>query len=469
MSEARFSHRSTRAALALGLILAAAPLAAQTAGQPASTAAPTASVAAGQQTITFEDAIRIALQRNSSVLLAKNATALDAADVRQQKNQYLPDFRASTSTAENVGRSFNTSDGAVVDQASQSVSAGVSSSITVFDASRGSALRGARLEQQAGTADLARTRQTVVFTVASDFLGLVNQQEQLRVQEQNLAAEEEQLRQIQAFVNAGVRPVADLYSQQAAVANARASLVDARRNVEVAKVDLMQTLQLDPRVTYAFQAPAVDEQGAAARSFSLDSLMSRALGERADLAAAQARVGAAEQGIKEAQGGRLPTVSVSAGYNTAYNSASDPAFLDQLNQRRGGSVSVGVSIPIFDRGNTKVAEQRAQLQADNARIQLDTQKQQVALDIRRAYLDFAAAQERLRASQAQQSAATQALTAVQERYQVGKATLVEVTQARTSLLQASSALVSARYNLVFQQALMTYYTGELDPANVTLG
>ena len=35
-------------------------------------------------------------------------------------------------------------------------------------------------------------------------------------------------------------------------------------------------------------------------------------------------------------------------------------------------------------------------------------------------------------------------------------------------VQAASAVVSARYGLVFQQALMSYYTGELDPAHVVL-
>jgi hypothetical protein len=35
-------------------------------------------------------------------------------------------------------------------------------------------------------------------------------------------------------------------------------------------------------------------------------------------------------------------------------------------------------------------------------------------------------------------------------------------------VQAASAEINARYALVFQQALMGYYTGDLDPAHVTL-
>jgi outer membrane protein len=63
----------------------------------------------------------------------------------------------------------------------------------------------------------------VAFTVASNFLALVQQQEQLRVQRENLAAQEAQEKQIKAFVDAGSRPISDLYQQQATVAAARRS------------------------------------------------------------------------------------------------------------------------------------------------------------------------------------------------------------------------------------------------------
>jgi outer membrane protein len=62
-----------------------------------------------------------------------------------------------------------------------------------------------------------------------------------------------------------------------------------------------------------------------------------------------------------------------------------------------------------------------------------------------------------------------AVTTSQQRYQAGAGTLVELTQARAGQVQAASAVVSARYGLVFQQAIMSYYTGELDPTRITLG
>jgi outer membrane protein len=421
------------------------------------------------RTITFTDAVGIALKQNVAIRQAQNATALDETAVRQQRLQFLPDLRFNVSGAENLGRSFSQTEGRVIDQSTQAVSTGISSGVTLFNGGQNVAnLRAARLGEQASTQDLARTRQTVVFTVASNYLNLVAQQEQLRVQQQNLAALQAQEEQIKRFVDVGSRPISDLYQQQASVAAARASVVETQRALELAKVDLIQTLQLDPAGTYDFVAPAVNA-AAASRQYDLDSLVARAYAERADIDADQARVGAAEQDVKAAQASKWPAISLSLGYNTAYSSASDLSLADQLNQRRGGSIGIGVSIPLFDRGSSDLATQRAQIQADNARLALQQQRQDVALEVRRAYLDHGAAQERLAAAQAQQVAADQALAATRERYRVGAATLVELTQSQAAQVQAASALVNARYALVFQQSLMSYYTGELDPQNVRLG
>ena len=414
-----------------------------------------------QQRITFDQAVDVALRQNVALRQAKNATAMQAAAVTQQKLQFLPNLSLSTSTGQSYGRSFSQSEGTIINQTTESLNAGVSSSVTLFDGLRNvSALAAARANETASEQELTRARQTVVFTVASNFLAAVSTSEQVKVQAGNLASLEAQAAQIRRFVEAGTRPISDQYQQDASVAAARASVVDARNALEKAKVDLMQTLQLDPTGEYEFVAPLLDTTAALALP-PLDTLVARALAQRADLDAQASRVDAAKQGVKSAAAGRWPTVSLSAGYNTAFTTANTLSFADQLDQRRGGSIGVGISIPLFDRGNTSIASQQAKIQEDNARLTLSSQRQEVALQVRRAWLDMQAADERLKAAQAQRAAADLAVAASSKRYEVGAATLVELTQARALQLQAASALVSARYTLAFQQALVTYYTGDL--------
>ena len=415
--------------------------------------------------ITFEQAVQIALNKNITLAQAQNAVASNDANVRGAKLSFLPNLQLNTSGAQTYGRNFSETTGDVLNHNNQSVNAGISSSVTLFNGMQNVAtLHEAEKNQTASTLDLARAKQTTVFTVASNYLSIITAQEQLEVQQQNLASLEAQEDQIRKLVAAGARAISDRYTQQASTAAARLAVVNAQHDLELGKVDLIQTLNLDPKVAYDFVAPTVNES--AATNFNLDSLTERAYAQRADLAAVSARVDASAQGVKAANAGWWPTVSLSAGYNSSYSSAAGLPFFNQFDQARGASISIGVSIPIFDRGQTSVEAQKAKVEEDNAKLSLQAEKQQVAVDVKRAYLNYQSAGEQLAAAQAQLTASNLAVTTSQQRYDAGAGTLVELTQARTAQVQAASAVVSARYGLVFQQALMSYYTGELDPAHV---
>src|SRR6478672_1845644 len=128
------------------LCAAAAPLAAQPTTAMAATVV--AQTAAPEQSITFDDAIRIALKQNTTLRQTSNAANLNSAVVRQQRLSLLPDLRFNTSTAQNYGRGFSQDEGRIIDQTTQSLNAGVSSTVTLFNGMANIAsLRSAQLSE----------------------------------------------------------------------------------------------------------------------------------------------------------------------------------------------------------------------------------------------------------------------------------------------------------------------------------
>jgi outer membrane protein len=412
--------------------------------------------------ITLPEAIRMALAQDITVRFARSTTMLDSLGVREARNQFFPNLSVSSQTSQSFANGS-------LGRNSLASNLGASGGLTLFNGNQNvNTLREAQLILQASGRDLGRTGQTVVFNVASDFLNLMTQEEQMGVQTENLAAQQEELTQLEAFTTAGTRPIGDLYQQQAAVASTRLALATARRATESAKVDLIQELLLDPRSTYTFATPTRRTPADSSEAFNLDSLITVALAQRADLQAQTFRVDAAKRVILVAEGGRLPVVTASGAYSSGFNSTADGAFANQLDQRRGGSVGVGIALPIFDRGAVSIARQRAQIVLENETLTLRDLQQAVALQVRRAFIDYQAAQEQLIESNAQQKAAALALEAAQARYRSGVSTFVEVTLARATLIQAQSAVVTARSTLAFQQALMSYYTGVLGAGNARI-
>ncbi len=496
--------------LAVGLMMAAAVLAAGRAAQAqqAQNERPEA------QTITLGEATRIALEQNTTLKRAQSDARLRGTITTRERMDFLPNLQISSSGTRTFGRSFSQEEGAIINETSNFFGAEASANVDLFNGfEKFASLRRARLEETASTLRLERTRQDVVFQVFDGFTTLQQNRQLAEVRAQELEAQRELLEQVEALVEVGRRPVSDLYQQQAATAEARAALAAAQREVTLTETQLIQVLQLDPSGTYAFKAPALAdssalgsvqelgpvEEGAAYR---LDRLLEQALARRADLGAADVSADAAEQGVRAARSGYWPSLAVGVGYGSDWSGNAllpvsgtgtdprtitvtpddggppatltvpgtgtdpafeQPAFLEQLDQRRGGSVRLSLSFPVFDRLETRTQVEEAQVQALNARYDLQDQQQQIALQVRQALADYRSAQTQLEATTERLEAARRAQEAARRRYELGAATFVEVTEALTEFVTARSARVRARYDVLLAQTLINYYTGGLDP------
>jgi len=273
------------------------------------------------------------------------------------------------------------------------------------------------------------------------------------------------------------------------------------RDVQLSETRLIQVLRLDPMEAYRFDAPEVAENVEPEAAYDLTALITQAFDQRLDLRADRAGVQAAESSVSSARSQYLPTLTFSADYGTNWSSTApdfqpvpgtgqtqelgfltqqgvvvdqpvqvvDPDFqavdfYDILDQRRGGSIGVSLRFPLFDGLRREQQVEEAQVQRLNAQYQLEDQRQQVALEVREAYLNYQTAVKQLDVTEKQVRAARQAREAAQERYNLGAASIVELTNANRNFVQAASQRIRARYNFVFQQKLIAYYVGNLNPS-----
>ena len=417
------------------------------------------------QEITFQDAVRIALDQNIQLRQSTNQLRLSEIDVRSARAAYLPNFNVSTGGGTNFGLSFDTNVGELRTTANSRFNMSAGTSVTLFDGfQRQSNLRQSRLNVTANDLSLDRQRQWVVFQVANQFLLYIQQSEQIAVQQENLAAAQQLLAQIEEFVRVGTRPVSDLYQQQATVETAELSILQVEQQAQVVMANLLRILQLDPLGSYEFVVPELEDEYLVPEEFDLDDLITRARQQRSDLRAQEVSVLAARQELRAASMSMLPQLSFSAGAGTSYNSGIRAVdFRGQLERNRSESISLSVQVPVFNRLRSRTQKQRAQVSYENARLTVEDTQQEVGIEVRQAYLDYVIAEKQLEVSERQLVFRQQALDAARERYNVGAATLVELTQAQSDFVQASQDAITARYTIFVRKRLIRYYTGELDP------
>jgi outer membrane protein len=346
------------------------------------------------------------------------------------------------------------------------MSLGLSSSLDLFTGfGRTASLKQSRLELDAERDNFARTKQEIVFNVISSFVQTVVDSEFIKVNEENLAAQRRLLERIQAFYQAGRSPVADLYEQQAETANAERQLLISRRDYAVSKLNLLQTLGLDPGTDCRVVAPSVESIMAEVSGLTVGDDLEEALARRFDLIAQQKQIDAARSQVTASRSGYWPTLSLSASAGTSYSSAAADrwSFSEQLSDNNpSASIGVSLSLPIFDRLQTRNSVKQAKIQLRQAQLAIEKLKLQIGVQVRQALEDYIAAQKDVEVSGARLKYSEQALKSIEARYDVKAATLVEVTQVRSSTLQASYNSINARYSLLLRGIGIAFYRGDID-------
>ncbi|MCY4000663.1 MAG: TolC family protein [Bacteroidetes bacterium] len=423
------------------------------------------SITKAQQTITFQEAVRIALDQNTQLRQSANQVRISEINVQSARAAFLPNFNLSSGTGTNFGLSFDTNVGELRTTRNTRFNVNAFSSVNIFDGFQSQAsLRQSRLAVESDDLRLNRQRQFVVFQVASQFLAYISAAEQIKVQQENLIAATQLLSQIEEFVRVGTRPVSDLYQQQANVEQAELAILQTEQLVQISEANLLQILRLDPLGSYEFIVPDLTEDAFIPEDLDLTDLFMRAQQQRGDLRAQEVAVDAAAQGLRLARSSSLPQLSFSAGAGSSFNSGIEQVgFIDQLDRNFSQSVSLSLNLPVFNRLRTRTQVQRAQVSYDNAKLNVEAIEQQIGVEIRQAYLDYLTAEKQLDVSRRQLEFREQALEAARERYNVGAATLVELTQAQSDFVQASQDEVTAKYTIFVRKRLIRYYTGELNP------
>ena len=233
---------------------------------------------------------------------------------------------------------------------------------------------------------------------------------------------------------------AELSQQRATLANSTLTATQADNNTRLAILTLTSCSNCPPDVIYA-----------------------DALGIKPEIAAQQLRLKGTEHSIKIAQAGNLPTLSLSGGLGTNYYTTSgfkSDAFGKQLKNNFSQYIGLNLSVPIFNRFQTRNNIRNARIDQENQQLQLDNTKKTLYKDIQQVYYNAMNAQSKEKTSIEAMQSTKDAFTLTQAKYENGKATITEFNESKNNYLKAESDLVQARYENIYQHALIQFYRGK---------
>lgn len=399
-------------------------------------AVPTAHAA----TLTADQAVQIALRQSTQSVQAE-ASMLDArSGLWSAYSNVLP--RVSADASRSGGETRESSSGRSNDRG-YSGSYGVSGSWGVLDLSNWASVNSARRGASAAKYGRAATRAQIVLDTKRQFYEVVKAMHLSRVSSQALKLSRDDERRVRALYEVGSVSKSDLLKARVRTAQSELDSLIADHNVTAQRVRLATQLGMGEtalgEVDSTLQASKIVVDAAA--------VAAEARTRRPDVKAAEAEYASAEWRLRSAQISRLPGISLSAGYTPksvssfAYDiggvttSGSSWAKGD-----RNGRISA--SMPIFDLATeSRVASARAS--AMRTRETRDAILRNLDSEVRITLLGYQEATERESLARRTLESASENLNLVQQKYNVGSATILDLIDSQVQLQRAQSDLVSA--------------------------
>lgn len=406
-----------------------------------------------QEKLSLQQAIQIALEKNISVIGAKNSMEIQRSGVLSEYGRLLPNVSASGTWSRN-GSSF---DATPLIPSGVSATGGTTASIdaTISISNGFSNLSSIdRAKNLAGSEEYSyqQSRQSIALAVHQSYLTVLRNKQLLKVSEDNLKRSQQQLSRITESNKVGAVAKADLYRQQVQTANDELSVINAQSAYDNSKYDLLYLLSLDVTKEYDIDdiAPMSDlERADSTYQYEMqdyNKLVEEALAARPDYQSSLLSRDAASNSVTIAQLGHWPSLSLNGGYGYKMVGGSD---FSNFNNSTGWDVALTLRIPIFSGFQVSANVQTNQLNFELAEQNLEQAKRKVQKDIRTAMLNLEAAKKRMDVSNKNVLSAEEDRRIAEERYNLGSNTLLDLLVATANYTTALSNKVSAAYDFVY--------------------
>lgn len=434
----------------------------------------TGSYVSGQQVWTLERCINYALKHSSTVKRSETTHAEAEVRVAMAKNNRLPDLNANLNNNMYFGRGISR-DGTYTDNNQWSSTASLTTSITVFNGGKiNRDIAAQKLNLMATVKEREKACQDISITVTSLFLQVLFDKELCTIAKQQVELSELSLTRAKSLYEVGKCTKEMLVERDALLSTDRLQLTQTRGNLTMSMLTLMQYINIGYNSDFDIESPNIDSiQTSPFMSVSLQTIIDRAISNDPNLAAVTLRAQSSHYNTLSAKSAVYPRISLTAGYGNGYYYSFIPgydnqSFSQQFNLNSNQYIGLSLSIPIFNRLNTRKQIKLSRLNEQNAEIAVSDAHTTLIKEVETAYFDTFISYQKYLSAIDNLKHLTISFEYESEKYKNGKITLYTFLEARNQLLSTQSQMLRAKYEYLFKTKILETYCGQMTELNANL-
>lgn len=316
-----------------------------------------------------------------------------------------------------------------------------------------------KLREKAQNANALATEEDIVLATDQAFYNALQAQALLKVAQQTVDTRQSVEHQVEELTNNKLKSTLDLAFAQVNLSQAKLLLLDAQNNVDSTLATLTAVLGFDKEITYELYEENAEPPAPAP---DVNVLINTALQQRPDLQALNYDQQAAEK-FRRAQRDQLfPTISalgILGGTPVRPDCVGGDCSPNFFTSTWYGAIGVNMSVPIFNGFLFTAQAAEAKYQAKAASENTRDLRDRVVRDVRTAWLSTNTAFQREGVAQELSKEADLGLSLAQSRYQLGLASIVELSQAQLQETDAAIGYVNAQYQYRLALATLNFEIG----------
>jgi outer membrane protein len=446
------------------------------------------------ETWSLNECVEMAIEYSYSVRQSANNVKGAYSDAAPAFGAMLPQISGSAGNAWNSGLTIDPVTNEVRFNNLSTANGGLGFGMTLFDGFASfNAWRQAKVNILASQYQYDAAINTVALNTASQYLAVLLAQEAEKVSAEQVKVTQGQQRRAKQLVEAGAAPANELLQLDAQLARDEQRLLTAQNQTNLSYLILAQSMG-KPVGAFTIVDMKDSEFNSQPTVISLrpDAIYAASVEDQPAIKAASARVESALLGIKVAQARRLPRLSVNGQWGTSYSDLARKVtgsssvivpigywdnggsqvpvyteyslpitesmpFSDQIYENQRRYVGLNLSIPIFSGFQVQNGITRSKLNAENAQLQYQQERDNFEQSVQRAHADASAAWSQYQAAQKSLEASKKAMDDANVRRTEGMMTVYDYNAVQNTYLAAVSDVLRAKYDAQFKAYILKFY------------
>ncbi|MEO6328384.1 MAG: TolC family protein [Ginsengibacter sp.] len=446
--------------------------------------------------LSLKQCVDIALTNNLLVKQNELQTQTDYINLKQARDNRIPQLIANINHGTNQGRSI---DPFTNSYANQNITYGnydLAAGVNLFNGGQiKNSVRRYKFGLEASQMDLQQIKENTTLNIILAYLQILNNEDLVEQSKDQFTLTQKQVDRLEILNKEGSIIPAQLYELKGQLANDELALVDNENALDAARLTLCQLMNI-PYKKIRVERIALKDDGIFNQSNAAE-IYQFSLQQFPAIKAAALRTKSQQSAIKFARGALYPAITLGGDLFTNFSSAASQdifqnsaevpsgdfidlngtkvpvitnksnftsgkiGYFNQFSNNYSTSLNVNLRIPILNYRQAKNRVALAQAEFKNAVFLEQSAKTQLSQNIEQAHFNMTAAYKKLTTLQQQVSDFNEAYKIAEVRFNEGATNQVEYLIAKNNVDRANINLIIARYDYIFRTKILDYYQGKL--------